>query len=53
MAAQAALPPGLTSDDIHYILESLDVELDSIILWALTSGKLHSLWSNSLMSEPL
>ncbi|PBK98560.1 hypothetical protein ARMGADRAFT_1026535 [Armillaria gallica] len=38
MAAQAAFPPGLTSDDIHYILELLDVELNSKILQALTTG---------------
>ncbi len=53
MAAQAAFPPGLTSDDIHYILECLDIDLNSTILWALISGELHSLWSNSLISEPL
>ncbi|KAK0502340.1 hypothetical protein EDD18DRAFT_1427185 [Armillaria luteobubalina] len=35
MTAQAALPSNLTSDDIHHILEILDISLNSIILQAL------------------
>ncbi|KAK0436453.1 hypothetical protein EV421DRAFT_1980957 [Armillaria borealis] len=38
MAAQAALPPDLTSDDIHVIFEILDVNLNTIILQALLHG---------------
>ena len=43
MAVQAAsLPPDLTSDDIHYILEVLDMNLNTIILQAFMHGELHS-----------
>ncbi|KAK0447375.1 uncharacterized protein EV420DRAFT_1713622 [Desarmillaria tabescens] len=38
MAAQAALPPDLTDDDIHFILENLDMNLNCMILQALTHG---------------
>ncbi|SJL06623.1 uncharacterized protein ARMOST_09965 [Armillaria ostoyae] len=38
MAAQAALPPDLTSDDIHYIFESLDMFLNGTILQTLMHG---------------
>ncbi|KAK0234649.1 hypothetical protein EDD85DRAFT_955483 [Armillaria nabsnona] len=43
MAVQAALPPYLTSDDIHAIFEDLNVYLNCTILQALMHGKLHSL----------
>ncbi len=43
MAAQAALPPGLTDDDIHHIFKYLDMYLNSVIIQALIHGELHSL----------
>ncbi len=53
MAAQVALPPDLTEDDIHYILESLDVYLNSIMLQIFMYGEHHSSWKNPLTSEQL
>ncbi|KAK0226792.1 hypothetical protein EDD85DRAFT_795112 [Armillaria nabsnona] len=38
MAAQATLPPGLTADDIHFMFEYLDMQLNTTILWALMHG---------------
>ncbi len=43
MAAQAALPPDLTNDDIYFIMGGLDVELNATILQALLHGKFYSL----------
>ncbi|KAK0502333.1 hypothetical protein EDD18DRAFT_1100790 [Armillaria luteobubalina] len=43
MAAQAALPPDLTKDDIQYILEYLNMYLNKTILEMLMHGV--TLWS--------